>query len=230
MDSPRGDHGSSCDSSKSVARSFRFVDDPAHGIPIRLRVALDHNTDALPAAYRGDIANRPMLAFHRPPAAIRMPHASPELRGISLGDEQPFHHSPAIHRLIRESRTGKHPVADARETRLKLPQLPDQWWGKIDRPQHAQVVRVRALGDRRAGIVDILPYQLAYCPNPHSGRLGQHEGEFETNDADFGVMRMLEMRAEPGPRGYSVFGTSRKPVSGWAIPVACDARLGFSRL
>ena len=26
-----------------------------------------------------------------------------------------------------------------------------------------------------------------------------------TNDADFGVMRMLEMRAEPGPRGYGVF-------------------------
>lgn len=28
-----------------------------------------------------------------------------------------------------------------------------------------------------------------------------------TNDADFGIMRMLEMRAEPGPRGYGVFRT-----------------------
>ena len=28
-----------------------------------------------------------------------------------------------------------------------------------------------------------------------------------TNDADFGVMRMLELRAEPGPRGYGVFRT-----------------------
>ena len=27
------------------------------------------------------------------------------------------------------------------------------------------------------------------------------------NDADFGVMRMLELLAEPGPRGYAVFRT-----------------------
>jgi|ERR1051326_1144848 hypothetical protein len=41
------------------------------------------------------------------------------------------------------------------------------------------------------------------------------------NDADFGIMRMLELRAEPGPRGYGVFRTIEEACL-WLGNPACE--------
>lgn len=63
------------------------------------------------------------------------------------------------------------------------------------------------LVDLRATTVALSATEVVMLANVARAQPPSQRAVVTPHDADFGVMRMLELRAEPGPRGYAVFRT-----------------------